>query len=87
MKFFIHNKTGLVYYVNGTWVTGSHMIFTNTNKATRVSSICDDYSNDYEDVDEFVCITTTKHKIYNRSGIFADYAEQDGDIELDAEWS
>jgi len=84
MKFLIPNKTGRVYNVNGTWATGSHMIFTNnTNKAKRVS---DSYT-EYDDVDELVCITTTKHKIYNRSGVFADYAEQEGDIEFDAEWN
>jgi len=89
MKFLIPTKTGRVYNVNGTWATGSHMIFTNnnTNKAKRVSDICCDSYAEYEDVDELICITTTKHKIYNRSGIFADYAEQDGDIEFDAEWN
>ena len=87
MKFVIHDKTARVHNMNGTWATGSHMIFTNTNKATRVSNICNDSSVEYEDVDELVCITTTKHKIYNHSGIFADYAEQEGDIEFDAEWN
>jgi hypothetical protein len=84
MKFLIPTKTGRVHNINNTWVTGSHMIF--TNKAKRVSDICDS-SIENEDVDELVCITTTKHKIYNHSGIFADYAEQDGDIEFDAEWN
>lgn len=90
MKFtfaLAQNKTARVHNINGTWVTGSHMIFTNnTNQAKRVSDLCD-YSTRYEDVAEVVCITTTKHKVYNSSGIFADYAEQEGDIEFDAEWN
>jgi hypothetical protein len=87
MRFVIPDKTARVHNINGTWATGSHMIFTNnTNQAKRVSDICDS-STENENVDELVCITTTKHKIYNSSGIFADYAEQDGDIEFDAEWN
>ena len=92
MKFtFVlsQNKTACVHNINGTWATGSHMIFTNTNntnQAKRVSDVCNS-STEHENVDELVCITTTKHKIYNRSGIFADYAEQEGDIEFDAEWN
>jgi hypothetical protein len=51
-----------------------------------VSDLCDS-STQYEDVIELVCITTTKHKVYNHSGIFADYAEHEGDSEFDAEWN